>query len=59
MDAVSLNIGIDNLFDYRPRNYDLVSGSLSSGITFFVSLSVDVDDLAGFVKGEKRNKYAR
>ena len=59
MDAFSLNIGIDNLFDYRPRNYDLVSGSLSSGITFFVSLSVDVDDLAGFVKGEKRNKYAR
>ena len=59
MDAVSVNIGIDNLFDYRPRNYDLVSGSLSSGITFFVSLSVDVDDLAGFIKGEKRNKYAR
>ena len=53
-DAVSLNAGIDNLFDYRPAEYDLVSGSLSPGITFFVSLSVDLDGLAGFAKGRKR-----
>ncbi|MDE7357267.1 MAG: TonB-dependent receptor, partial [Bacteroidales bacterium] len=42
MDAISLNVGIDNLFNYRPPDYDLVS-STSPGITFYVSLSVDID----------------
>ena len=50
MDAVSLNVGIDNLFNYRPQAYDLVSGSLSPGITFYVSLSMDIDDLTRFFK---------
>lgn len=50
MDAVSLNVGIDNIFNYRPQAYDLVSGSLSPGITFYVSLSMDIDDLTRFFK---------
>ena len=55
MDALSLNIGLDNLFNYKPYNYDLVS-STSPGITFYVSLAVDIESLAGFVKKTKTAK---
>ncbi len=44
LDAVTLNLGIDNLFDYKPRRYDLVA-TTSPGITFFAALSVDIDAL--------------
>ena len=44
MNAISLNLGLDNLFNYKPARYDLVS-STSPGITFYVSLSVDLDGL--------------
>lgn len=55
MDALSLNIGLDNLFNYKPSNYDLVS-STSPGITFYVALSVDIEGLAGFSKKTKEAK---
>lgn len=49
MDAVSLNVGLDNIFNYRPRDYDLIS-STSPGITFYVALSADIDGLTHFFK---------
>ncbi len=55
MDALSLNIGLDNLFNYKPYNYDLVS-STSPGLTFYVSLSVDIEGLAGFARKTKEAK---
>ncbi len=55
MDALSLNIGLDNLFNYKPSNYDLVS-STSPGLTFYVSLSVDIEGLAGFAEKKRRNR---
>lgn len=53
MDALSLNVGLDNLFNYKPSNYDLVS-STSPGITFYVSLSVDIDDIVGFARKQRK-----
>lgn len=55
MDALSLNIGLDNLFNYKPYNYDLVS-STSPGLTFYVSLSVDIEGLTGFAQKTKESK---
>lgn len=49
MKSITLNLGIDNLFNYRPSNYDLVS-SVSPGTTFFVALSLDIDDMVDAVK---------
>lgn len=51
IDAIALNIGIDNLFNYKAPDYDLVS-SVSPGTTFFVSLSLDIEDIVKF--GRKR-----
>ena len=53
MDAFSLNVGIDNLFNYKPSNYDLVS-STSPGITFYVSLSVDMDDVVDLARKKRK-----
>lgn len=47
IESLTLQIGIDNLFNYKPKHYDLVS-TTSSGISFFVSLSVDIDGLTRF-----------
>lgn len=52
MDALNLNVGLDNLFNYKPSNYDLVS-STSPGITFYVSLSADIEDLVNLYKRKK------
>ncbi|MCM1042128.1 MAG: TonB-dependent receptor [Bacteroides sp.] len=52
MDAVSLNVGLDNIFNYKPKDYDLIS-STSPGITFYVSLAVDIDGLADFASKKK------
>lgn len=49
IDSFRLDVGIDNLFDYKPKHYDLVSVT-SSGISFFISLSVDIDGLARFFR---------
>lgn len=40
--CANLSLGVDNIFNYRPVNYDLVS-SVSPGTTFYVSLSLDID----------------
>ena len=53
MDAFSLNVGIDNLFNYKPSNYDLVS-STSPGITFYVSLSVDMDNVVDLARKKRK-----
>ena len=57
LEAISLNMGLDNLFNYRPSNYDLVS-STSPGLTYYVSLSVDIDGLVGLGKQKRRNHTA-
>lgn len=53
MDAASLNIGLDNIFNYKPKDYDLIS-STSPGITFYVALSVDIDGLTDFFKKKQK-----
>lgn len=52
LDAFNLNIGLDNLFNYKAQNYDLVS-SVSPGLTFYVALAVDVDGFSRFLKKRK------
>ncbi|MDL2297398.1 TonB-dependent receptor [Bacteroidales bacterium OttesenSCG-928-B11] len=42
--AYNLTIGIDNLFNYKPQKYTY-NTTLSSGITPFVSVSIDVDKI--------------
>ena len=43
--AVSLSLGADNLFDYRPDVHSF-NTSVSPGITFFAGLSLDIEQLA-------------
>lgn len=43
--AVSLSLGADNLFDYRPDVHSF-NTSVSPGITFFGGLSLDIEQLA-------------
>ena len=42
MDACTLTLGVDNLFNYRPEQYSFNS-TLSSGTTFFAGISVNIE----------------
>lgn len=42
LDAVNLNLTVDNLFGYTPKNY-YWSSAMTTGRTFSVGLSVDID----------------
>lgn len=50
--AYSLSLGIDNLFNYKPKVYTY-NTTLSSGITFFAGIAIDID------KAVKKKSYKK
>ena len=47
--GIRLNIGINNLFDYKPETITYNAG-ITRGITFFAGLSVSLDEMFGLCK---------